>query len=364
MSTGPVGVGIIGAGMISGMYLDNMARFPDLELKAIADLDLDRAAERAAAYGMRAQSVRDLLASNDLEIVINLTVPAVHFEVSMQILTSGKHVWSEKPITLSREEAAALLQEAKSRGLRIACAPDTFLGGALQTAQRGILDGLIGRPVSALGLVQSPGPERVHPNPAFLYEDGAGPTLDMGPYYVTAFVQMMGSVRRVASTSSTARKTRHILVGPNAGTAFDVKVPSQDMALLELTSGATATLVTSFECGISRNLFEVSGTEGTLDVPNPNFTEGGSHFFPMIGEAKAVPARGLSWGRGVGVVDLARSIRSGQEERASGVLAAHVLDVLLAIQEAGREHRWIELSSSVSAPAPLPEGWDPTESTI
>ncbi|WP_247048804.1 Gfo/Idh/MocA family protein [Arthrobacter rhizosphaerae] len=364
MSTERAGVGIIGAGMISGMYLDNMRQFPDLELKAIADLDLDRAAEKAQSYGMRAQSVEDLLSSDDIEIVINLTIPAVHFEVSMQILASGKHVWSEKPITLSREDAATLLQEARNRGLRSACAPDTFLGAALQTAQREILNGLIGRPTSAMGIVQSPGPERVHPNPAFLYDDGAGPTLDMGPYYVTAFIQMMGPVQRVASVPSTARKTRQILVGPNAGTEFEVKVPSQDMALLEFASGATATLITSFECGIRRNLFEVSGTDGTLVVPNPNFTEGDLTLFPMIGEPKGVPAKGSIWGRGVGVVDLARSIRSGQEERASGTLALHVLDVLLAIQEAGRERRWIQLSSANAAPVPLSEDWDPTAATI
>ena len=232
MNSRRVGVGVIGAGVISSHYLENLTRFPDLNVVAIADLDQERARARAREFGLRHLLVHELLAHDDIEIVLNLTVPAAHFDVSARILASGKHVWSEKPLAVSRRDARLLLDKAGRRGLRMACAPDTFLGGALQTAQRAVLAGRIGEPKSALAIMQSPGPEGTHPNPAFYYDQGAGPLLDMGPYHVTALVQTLGAVRRVSSVSSTARAVRRVLVGAGAGAEFDVRVPSQHMALL------------------------------------------------------------------------------------------------------------------------------------
>lgn len=360
MSRDPVGVGVIGAGVISTPYLENMTKFPDLRVHAIADLDDARARARAAEFGLAATSVEDLLARDDVEIVLNLTTPAAHFAVSMQILEHGKHVWSEKPIALSLRDSGALLDEAERRGLRITCAPDTFLGAALQTAQRLIATGRIGTPTSALSIVQGPGPEGFHPNPAFYYDTGGGPLLDMGPYHVTALVQAIGAVERVSAVSSTALPARRVRVGVDAGTEFAVRVPTQHMALLEFGSGARATLITSFESGIRRNLLEIHGTEASLDVPDPNHFAGTGTLVPLHGASESVPAVGSTWGRGVGVLDLARSIRAGRPERASGALAHHVLDVLLSIEEAARSGKPVSVASTVAPPPLLDEGWDPT----
>ncbi|WNM31967.1 Gfo/Idh/MocA family oxidoreductase [Streptomyces sp. Li-HN-5-11] len=364
MSAGQVGVGIIGAGVISRHYLQNLTRFPDLSVLAIADLDLERAAARAQEFGLRAMSVRDLLAADDIEIVLNLTIPAAHFDVSLQILTSGKHVWSEKPIALGRRDARTLLDEADRRGLRVGCAPDTFLGGALQTAQRTVTAGRIGAPASALGIMQSPGPEGFHPNPAFYYGPGGGPLLDMGPYYVTALVQIMGAIHRVSAVSSTALPVRRVRVGTDAGTEFDVQVPTEHVGLLEFASGARATLITSFDSGVRRNLLELYGDEATLQVPDPNYFDGVGHIVPLHGEPEEVPAAGSTWGRGVGVLELARSVRGGVPERASGSLAHHVLDVLLGIEEAARAGTTVTIESTVASPLPLDEEWDPTAATL
>ncbi|MEU0724316.1 Gfo/Idh/MocA family oxidoreductase [Streptomyces sp. NPDC006140] len=364
MSAKRVGVGVIGAGVISRYYLENMTRFPDLNVVAIADLDQDRAGAVAREFGLRALLVQELLTCDDIEIVLNLTIPAAHFDVSARILASGKHVWSEKPLATSRRDARTLLDEAGRRGLRVACAPDTFLGGALQTVQRAVLAGRIGEPKSALAIMQSPGPEGSHPNPAFYYDKGAGPLLDMGPYHVTALVQTLGAVRRVSAVSSTARAVRRVLFGADAGTEFEVRVPSQHMALLEFASGARAVLVTSFDSGIRRDLLELHGMEASLEVPNPNRFEGTGRLVPFHAEPEDVPAIGSTWGRGVGVLDLACSIRDDVPERASGALACHVLDVLLAIEESARAGTSLPLESTVASPDPLHENWDPTAATL
>ncbi|KMS73380.1 oxidoreductase [Streptomyces viridochromogenes] len=364
MSSKRVGVGVIGAGVISRYYLENMTRFPDLNVLAVADLDPARARVRAQEFGLRPMLLHELLGSEDIQIVLNLTVPAAHFDVSARILVSGKHVWSEKPLATSRRDARLLLDKAARRGLRVACAPDTFLGGALQTAQRAVLAGRIGEPKSALAIMQAPGPEGTHPNPAFYFDDGGGPLLDMGPYHVTALVQTLGAVHRVSAVSSTARAVRRVLVGECAGTEFDVRVPTQHMALLEFASGARATLLTSFDSGIRRDLLELHGTEASLVVPDPNRFEGTGTFAPFHAPAQDVPAVGSTWGRGVGVLELARSIRAEVPERASGALAYHVLDVLLAIREAARAGTPVTIESTAASPAPLDESWDPTAATL
>jgi predicted dehydrogenase len=364
MSAERVGVGVIGAGMISSYYLDNLTQFPDLNVIAIADRDPSRARAHAENHGLRALSVEELLDSSDIEIVLNLTVPAAHFDVSMQILASGKHVWSEKPLATGRHDAQVLLDEADRRGLRVACAPDTILGSPLQVAQQAVAAGKIGEPKSAIAIMQSPGPERVHPTPAFFYAKGAGPLLDTGPYYVTALVQTMGAIRRVRSTSSTALLTRHVVVGADAGREFPVRVPTQHMALLDFASGAAATLVTSFDSGIRRDLLELHGTEATLEVPNPSRFEGVCRIVSLREQAADLPPVGSTWGRGVGVLDLARSLREGVAERASGSLAFHVLDVLLGIEEAVHAEEPVTIASKVDPPVPLDKSWDPTAATL
>jgi predicted dehydrogenase len=364
MTTKALGVGIIGAGMISKYYMENLVQFADVRVVAIADLDPDRAAVRAAEFGVEATSVPELLGVPGIAIVLNLTTPAAHAEVSMQIMASSKHVWSEKPLAVNRREARLLLAEADRRGLRVACAPDTFLGGALQTAQRTVASGRVGEPKSALAVMQSPGPERIHPNPEFFYEEGAGPLLDAGPYYVTALAQMLGPVRRVTAVSSTALLSRTVLVGADSGAEFPVHVPTQHMALLEFAVGATATLITSFDSGVRRELLEIYGSEAALEIPNPSRFEGDSTIVALHGEPETVRTVGSTWGRGVGVLDLARSLREDVPERASGGLAYHILDVLLAVDESAATGAPVIVESTVQSPPPLPAGWDPTAATF
>ena len=364
--SGRVGVGVIGAGVISGQYLDNLTAFPDVEVLFVADLDLDRARAQAQKYGIPGSGTTDeLLAYDGIEIVVNLTIPAVHVEVALLALAAGKNVWSEKPIALDRESGAALLAEAGARGLRVATAPDTFLGAGLQAGKRIIDAGGIGAPLTALALFQASGPEAWHPAPDFLYAKGAGPLFDMGPYYVTALVQNLGPVARVSATASTSRATRVIGSGPRAGEEFPVEVPTHVSALLEFEGGASAQAVFSFQSSLRRTGFvEIAGTTGTVVLPDPN-TFGGDVAVWRDGAAEAETVSTVSdTGRGTGVVDLARAIRGGVAERASGQQAFHVLDVMVSIIEAAERGEWVAVQSTMPLAEALPDGWDPREATL
>ncbi|PRX96630.1 Gfo/Idh/MocA family protein [Allonocardiopsis opalescens] len=364
---GAAGVGVIGAGNISSQYLANLTRFPDVEVRFVADLDTARAAAQAAAYGVGASgTVAELLGREDIEVVLNLTHPAVHTEVGHLILAAGKHVWSEKPLALDSASAAALLAEAASAGLRVACAPDTVLGPGTQAALRAIARGDIGRPLTATTMFHVPGPESWHPAPDFLFAPGAGPLFDMGPYYVTALVHVFGGATRVQAVASTARPTRTIATGPRAGEEFPVLVPTHHAALIEFGEGRSAQSVFSFQHAMPRaGVVEVNGTEGTLVLPDPNtFDQDIALWRYGADEPVAISAGGADYGRGAGVVDLVRAIRTGGEERASGAVASHVLDVLLGIRDAAESGRPVEIDSSVAPVAPLPEGWDPAAPTL
>jgi predicted dehydrogenase len=362
-----VGVGIIGAGNISTQYLENLTRFPDLEVRFVADIALDRAAAQAEAFGVPASGqVEDLLARDDVEIVVNLTIPAAHAEVGRQVVAAGKHVWSEKPLALDAESGLALLADAERAGLRVACAPDTVLGAGIQTALRAIARGDIGEPLSATTMFHVPGPESWHPNPDFLFAHGAGPLFDMGPYYVTTLVHAFGSASRIQAVSSRSVATRTIATGPRAGETFPVEVPTHHAALIEFDGGQSAQSTFSFQHALPRTGFvEVNGTEGTIVLPDPNTFEGDSTLWRHGSEEpETIPAVGSTYGRGSGVLDLARAIRTGGTERASGAVAAHVLDVLLAIRDSAAERRAVEVSSTVAPVAPLPEDWNPAASTL
>jgi len=359
----PIGVGIVGAGVISSQYLENLIRFPDVDVRFIADTDLIRAAAQATAYDIAGSgTVDELLTRDDIALVINLTTPAVHAEVGHRIIAAGKHVWSEKPIALDHESAALLLQEANASGVRVACAPDTVLGAGIQTALRSIARGDIGEPLTATTMFQVPGPESWHPNPDFLFAHGAGPLFDMGPYYVTTLLHVFGSVTRVHATASTARTSRTIATGPRAGDQFSVLVPTHHSALIEFTEGRSAQSTFSFQHALPRAGFvEINGTEGTLTLPDPNQFDGDSQLWTLgRNEPVRVKADGVTYGRGAGIVDLVRSIRAGTPERASGALAAHVLDVLLGIRDAASLGEPVAIPSVVAPIPPLPAGWDPT----
>jgi predicted dehydrogenase len=375
-ATGPVGVGVIGAGVISAQYLGNLTTFPDLEVRFVADIDLERARARAEEFGVPASgTVEELLADDGIDIVVNLTLPSAHAEVDLQILAAGKHVWSEKPIATNAEDARRVLAAAEAAGLRVAVAPDTLLGAGLQTAFRAIADGRIGPPQTATTMVLNPGPDRWHPAPEFLFQAGGGPLLDLGPYYLSTLVTVFGPVVRVAAVGSIARPERVVESGPRAGTTFEVTVPTHSALLLEFEGGASAQATFSFQSALPRaGFFEITGTEGAIVLPDPNMFEGESELWTLeswkgvtghdVPEPERIEGVGATASRGLGVLELARAIAAGVPERASGALAAHVLDVMLAAAEASETGTTVTVASTVTAPEPLPADWDPTARTL
>jgi predicted dehydrogenase len=362
----PVGIGMIGAGTISDTYLENLTSFADTDVLAIGDLVPEAAREKAAKYDVPAAGdVATVLDHPGVEIVVNLTIPAAHAEVAGQVIAAGRHVWNEKPLTLDRFSGERLLRDAAAARLRIGCAPDTFLGSGLQTACRLIEQGMIGTPLTALALLQSPGPESWHPNPAFLYAAGAGPLFDLGPYYLTALVQVFGSVASVVALGSKARERRVIGSGPKAGEEFDVTVPSHVSALAQFESGQSAQAMFSFDSALPRTLLEVNGTDATMLFPDPNFFDGDIAIRRRGAEDwETVATTTAKSFRGTGVLDMARALREGRPHRAQGALAYHVLDSMIAIAESVESRAFVEVASSVDKPPLLPEDWDPLARTV
>lgn len=362
--TNPVGVAIVGCGTISHQYLGNLTTFPDVRVVACADLDLTRAQEVADRYGVPvATTPEQAIAHPDVELVVNLTIPAAHAVVAGAAVEAGRHVYNEKPFTLDRESGTKLIEAAAAAGVRLGSAPDTFLGAGLQTAARLVAEGAIGTPLTALTLLQTPGPESWHPSPEFLFQRGAGPLFDMGPYYLTALVTLFGPASRVAAIARRAREERIIGSGPKAGTRFPVEVPTHTAALLEFTAGQAATMVFTFDSPLHRSGFiEITGTEATMEIPDPN-TFGGEVRLRRAAEDEwvPVPTPGTTTGRGLGVLDMAQAIRAGRPHRATGELGLHVLDTMLAIVDSAERAEFVEVGSTCPMPDPLPEGWDPAE---
>ncbi|MCT9620290.1 Gfo/Idh/MocA family protein [Curtobacterium sp. C2H10] len=375
--TGKVGIGFIGAGMISEQYLANLTTFPDVEVVRIGDIDTERAAASAQKWGVAASGDgASVLADPDVEIVINLTLPATHVAVSTDALRAGKHVWSEKPIGVDRESAAGLVALADELGLKLGIAPDTVLGPGWQTAKRAIEAGAIGTPLTAVTSMQWQGPDVFHPNASFLYAKGAGPLFDIGPYYFTALVHLLGPIDSVVATGSRSRETRELVVGPNAGQSFPVEVPTHVSVLSSFEQGGNAQSLLSFDTPLFRHgVFEVNGTEGTIVLPDPN-TFGGGH---PIRIARPIPV-GASWpfeqewetlldeeptvGRGLGVLDMARAIRGGGAHTATGAVGYHVLDAMVSVEESIERRSFVEVESTVGAIASLPEDFDPFAATL
>ncbi|MDJ0311763.1 Gfo/Idh/MocA family oxidoreductase [Arthrobacter sp. H35-D1] len=364
---GPVGVAVIGAGNISKQYLDHLTTFPDVKVLVIADLFEEAAAARAAEYGIETSGgVAAALDHHDVEIIVNLTIPAAHVEVAATAVRAGKHVWTEKPFSLDRESGLGLLKQAQAAGVRLGCAPDTFLGAGLQTARRLIDDGAIGTPQTALTMFQSPGPESWHPNPAFLFQAGAGPLFDMAPYYLTTLVQTFGPIAKVAAVGNTAFPTRTIGSGPKEGEVFDVEVPTHVSAIATFSSGASSHSVFSFESPRARMGFvEITGIEGTISLPDPNNFDG-DILLCKRGEEDwtSIPCEGPADGRGLGVLDMARAIRAGVPHRATGELAYHVLDAMVSITESVESGEFVHVASTAPASTPVPVDWNPTEATL
>ncbi|MZD10705.1 Gfo/Idh/MocA family oxidoreductase, partial [Streptomyces sp. SID5785] len=305
-----------------------------------------------------------------VELVVNLTVPAVHAEVSTAIVATGRHVWSEKPIALDLPAARALLDRAAEAGVRVGVAPDTVLGPAVQTARRAVERGDIGTVLSAHTAFQSPGPDAWHPSPEFLFARGAGPLFDMGPYYFTALVTLLGSVTRVSAVRSTGRTVRTIRTGPRAGTSFPVEVPTHVAALACYESGAVSQSVFSFDSPLAREgVVEITGTEGTLVVPDPNRFTGDVRIARGRGADgeprwEPVPGTGAGEGRGLGVLDLARAVRTGADPVATGDLGYHVLDVLIAVDRAAATGESRQVRSRAGTVPAVPEDRDPYAATL
>ncbi len=355
-------VGIVGTGVISGTYLDHLAKLPGVEVVAVADLDLTRA-QAVATDSIRALSPDELYTADDVDIVINLTIPAAHAAVHQAALNAGKHVYGEKPLAMDRAEADPLLKYAAANDLRIGCAPDTVLGTGTQTARAVIDRGDIGVPHAATAFMVTPGHELWHPAPEFYYQPGGGPVLDMGPYYVTSLVTLLGPVRRVTARAGQSKQERMIHTGPRAGTVFPVEVPTHVTGVLEHESGALTTVLMSFDVWAGRlPRIEVHGTDGSLSVPDPNGFDGTVELVTAAQrDWTEVPVAGgyAEAGRGVGVADMARALRNGEPHRANGELAYHVLDVLESFIDSAVQDQPLDVASTVTRPAAVPLGATP-----
>jgi predicted dehydrogenase len=358
----PFGVAVVGCGHISNQYLRNLTQFPDVKVLFCADIDSSRAKSQAAAYGVPdSGTVEQALDHPGVELVVNLTVPAAHGAVANTAVAAGKHVWNEKPLTLDVAAGRTLLITARERGVRVGCAPDTVLGAGLQSARRLIGSGAIGTPLTALTLLQSPGPESWHPGPEFLFGVGAGPLFDLGPYYLSVLAMLFGPANRVAALGRKARGTRTIGSGPRAGTEFAVDVPTYVAVLAEYAAGQAAQLLFSWDSPLSRQGFvEITGSEATLAVPDPNRFDGDLRI-RRAGEQDwtAVPPVGATAGRGIGVVDMVRAIRRGEPHRASGEIALHVLEMMTAVERSAVTARFESIESGFDVPEVLAAEWDP-----
>jgi predicted dehydrogenase len=332
----PARVALLGCGDIAGQYLAEIARHSAVEVSACADLDLDRARARAAEFGIaRAVTPAQALADETVDIVVNLTPPAAHAAVSLEILRAGKHLYSEKPLATTLADGAAVLDEAARRGLRVGGAPDSFLSAPVEQARRAVEDGRIGAPVAAFAAFAARSVETWHPNPAFFFAPGGGPVLDMGPYYLSALVTLLGPVAWVSAQGATLvpeRMSRH-------GGRLVASTPTHVSGTLTFASGALATVVFSFDVHHTHlPRIEVYGTDGSLRLPDPNRYDGAVELIAAGGEWAELPAAGeREIHRGYGVVDLALALREGRPHHASGALALHVLDVMEGLLRSGGE---------------------------
>lgn len=350
--------GIIGCGNISPSYFKALKKLNDIDLVACADLNMAAAEARATEYGVRAMGVDDLLSSDEVELIINLTLPQAHAEVNMAALNAGKHAHCEKPFAVTREDGQAVLKLAAEKALRVGGAPDTFLGGGLQGARSIIDNGRIGRPVSGTATLAIPGHESWHPNPGFYYLNGGGPLFDMGPYYITALIHLLGPVKQVTAINSRAHDQRIATSEGAKGQVLPVEIDTHVSGILEFHSGAVITMIMSFDVRKhSSHRIEIHGTEASLKVPDPNVFDG--ECFIATGpkeewEPIAPPGPYLENMRGIGAADMAAGIRKNRPNRCNGEMAYHVLDVMHALGDSSATGRHQTLASTCAQPAPLP----------
>ena len=365
MSAKRIGVGFIGTGNISSAYLkailgrDGMPGFPVLDVKGLADMRPEAAQARADEFGLKAMSIDAMLADPEIALIVNLTIPRAHVEVGLKCLAAGKHVYSEKPLGINYAEGRKLLDAANKAGLRIGSAPDTFLGGSHQQARAVVDSGALGQLIGGTAFMQCPGHESWHPDPAFYYDIGGGPMLDMGPYYITDLVNLLGPVERVSAMASRLRLERPVTSEPKRGQIMPVKIDTHVTGSLGFANGAIVQIGMSFDVAAHKHVpLELYGTDASLIVPDPNFF-GGDVELRKRGrdeewtkvEVKAPYADGNY--RSLGVADMAQGILEGRPHRANGDLALHVLEVMEAFEIASRDERVVAIKTPVDRPAPL-----------
>ena len=352
-----VGIGIVGLGNISAAYLKAARDFDILDIRGVADLNPAAAEARAAEFGVKAVSIDDIFADPSIEIILNLTIPKAHVDVGLRALDAGKHVYSEKPLGIVFSQGKKLVEAGKARNLRVGSAPDTFLGGSHQTARRIVDEGKLGQAVGGTAYFMCPGHERWHPNPAFYYEEGGGPMLDMGPYYITDLVNLLGPVAKVSGFGTMLRNTRTITSEARNGEVIPVHVPTHVSGTLLFANGATVQITMSFDVAGHRHVpLEIYGTEATLIVPDPNHFGGDVEIMEKGGEWTQVttdqPYADGNY-RSIGLADMAHAIVENRPHRCNGDLALHVLEVMEAFQKASETGTVVEISTPVSRPAPL-----------
>jgi predicted dehydrogenase len=366
-----LGLGIIGCGNISTTYLSLAPLFRGIEVKSCADINAAAAAAQAKKYGVRAETVDRLLKADDVDIVVNLTIPAVHYEVSRSAIDAGKHVYSEKPFVLAVREGLDLKRRAERKGLRVGSAPDTFLGGAHQLARNLIDTGKVGKIVGGTCHVMSHGMEHWHPNPDFFFQPGAGPVLDVGPYYIANLIQLVGPVKRVVALAATPQKERTISNGPRNGQKVPVDTPTTIHALLEFENGALVTLDASWDVWSHGHApMELYGEEGTVYVPDPNFFGGEVRFTQGAKPVKKMPRWDHPFGvpnqkhgsgmlanyRSAGLADMALAIAEGRPHRCSLESSLHAIDVMTGILRSSETGKLVAMQTTCERPAALGPG--------
>ena len=352
-----VGIGIVGLGNISAAYLKASKDFPILDIRAVADMNPAAAQARADEFGLKAVGLDDIFTDPSIDIILNLTIPKAHVDVGLRAIDAGKHVYSEKPLGIVFAEGQKLVAAAKAKGLRVGSAPDTFLGGSHQTSRRIVDEGTLGQPVGGTAYFMCPGHERWHPNPAFYYEAGGGPMLDMGPYYITDLVNLLGPVAKVSGFGTMVRSTRTITAKERAGEVIPVHVPTHVSGTLVFKNGAVVQVTMSFDVAAHKHVpLEIYGTEGTLIVPDPNHFGGQIELLKKGGEWTNVdtdmPYADGNY-RSIGLADMAHAVASNRPHRASGDLALHVLEVMEAFETSSQSGRVVDITTPVERPAPL-----------
>lgn len=357
----PLRIGLIGCGNISNAYFKGTAPFPNhVKIVACADLDLNRAKAKAEEHGVpKSYSPQSLLEDPEIDAVLNLTIPKAHAEVNLAALRAGKHVYCEKPFSLTQKDGQKVLAEAEKRKLYIGCAPDTVLGGGIQTCRKLIDDGHIGRPLAAVANMVCRGHESWHPSPEFYYKKGGGPLFDMGPYYLTSLVTMLGPAASVIAMAKTSFAERLITSEPLNGTKIRVETPTHLSGVVEFENSAVATIHMSFDVWANNlPLLEVYGTEGSLACPDPNTFGGEVHFWRGGGKdwAKIPLTHCDETGRGFGLADMAHAIQQKRLNRMNGSLALHVVEIMEAFHKSADTGRKIEIKTKCQQPQAIPAG--------